>query len=1009
MKVKAYYEDFQSAHVNTCPRRSYFVPYHDRDSALAGNRNRSRRLMSLNGNWSFGYYTNIHRVPQAAVSPAARLDGFDTMPVPACWQFHGYDQFQYLNCRFPIPCDPPFVPTDNPVGVYAKDVTLTGVGDGQHRFLVLEGVNSAYYLYVNGEFVGYSSVSHCASEFDLTAYLKEGVNRIVLLVLKWSVGTYLECQDQWRLSGIFRDVYLLTRPVGGLEDVTITQEIDPDYAGATIRIDLQSLCPDQMELTLLDPAGEELATQFADEEGRASFRVEQPALWNAETPKLYTLLTHYRGEYTAHSIGLRRISVDDGVFKINGRGVKLKGVNRHDFCKETGPVLTYEQLKQDVLRIKRYNFNAVRTAHYPNDPRFLELCDTYGLYVLAEADLEAHGFLAAGENPAAYSLEMRNLVLDRMDGLVIPAKNHGCVIGWSVGNESGYGSNLKFAMDRIRELDGSRPVHYEGASIAMKNMAYPPEPDIISFMYPSPQFCEEFLRQNKEDKRPILLCEYAHAMGNSGGDTAAYQQIFQSHPRLMGGFIWEWRDHGVQTEKGLCHGGDVDPDRINDGSFCIDGLMDSHNRPHSSLLEAKAVFAPFKVDEVDSAQGEFAVTNLLDFTYLSRFECCFELTRYGKVIQSGSLGVLAIAPGETKPLHIDYTLPLEGECYIRILFRLMGDAPYAKSGHEVGSVQFPLPVEPVILGREEPFPLPEVEEGEQGYTIIANGRRYEFSSLYGGLTGIWLGGTPLLHHSAKWQLFRAPTDNDRDVVDTWRVAGYDRLMTRCEFCHLTPTEGWVEITARLVLAAPGALPLFRMTTVYRFFGDGSVQVDATLTGKEDLPFLPRLGLELHLPGDYNRLSYYGLGPGENYCDRHTAAYMGEFSATVTELMENNLVPQHCGNRLVRFARLETEKGTGLAVWQPSGLNLSALPYTPQELDGATHSHRLPQSNQTVLHLDGKVSGVGTAACGPALPLPYQVDSRRQEVSFTLKPVDANDRVLKSYVNQLVAQKEAERN
>jgi len=996
VEVKKYFEDHHQFRVNTCPHRSYYIPYESAESALAGIREDSSRFLSLNGTWHFAYYTNLYRVPEEAISPRARLSSFGTITVPSCWQLEGYDTCQYLNTRFPFPIDPPYVPTDNPVGVYVKELSIENVNDGQHRYLVFEGVDNAFYLFVNGVFVGYSSSSHATSEFDCTAYLRDGNNRIAVLVLKWSVTSYLECQDKWRLSGIFRDVYMLTRPAGGLQDIRIDTVISDDYKTATVSLKAETLCPEQTVVTLYDPQGEILNKQLLSAEGTASFVVEDPALWNSESPKLYTILTSCNGEVTSHPFGIRKVAIVDGVFKLNGRPIKLKGVNRHDFCKEHGPALTYDQLKQDVLRMKRFNINAVRTSHYPNDPRFYELCDQYGLYILAEADVEAHGFGYGEQNPVANSIEFRDLVLDRMDSLVISHIHHPSIILWSVGNEASYGSNFRFALQRIRELDPTRPTHYERAAEQMKNWVYPPDTDVVSFMYATPEFCQEFLQNNPEDKRPLVLCEYAHAMGNSGGGLQDYQMLFESDPRLMGGFIWEWRDHGIQTNDGLCYGGDFG-EEIHDGNFCIDGLLDADNQPHTSLQEAKAVFAPFHVQEDNLRTGDFFVTNLLDFTYLSRFVCDYEVTRFGKVVESGCVGVLPIAPKQCEKIHVPYTIPEDGECYVRLIFRLLGDAPYAPADTEVGSCQFKLPVAVRAPEVSLSFDLPTVENVGTDTVILANGCRFVFSRIYGTVAQISCLHQELLTGPATIQIYRAPTDNDKEINRQWELWSYDRLQARCQGTDISVAEDHIIIQATLSLAAAGQWPIFTAQTLYRFYGDGSMKMECDWYGKADTPYLPRLGWELHLPTQYDQFRYYGFGPYENYCDRMAAAYVGDFSSSVVDMLENNLKPQHCGNRYGYLCRLTDRNGVGLAVWQPNGMNFSALPYTPAQLKTSTHNHQLPQSQQTVLHLDGMISGVGTASCGHPLPVKYQVSAQQQHFEFMLKPITKDDSVWLHYL------------
>ncbi len=1001
VEVKKYYEDYQGFRVNTCPHHAYMIPYDSRESALQGNRNRSGRFTLLNGTWSFAYYTNIHRVPQSIVSTSARLSSFETIRVPSCWQLQGYDAPQYINTGFPFPCDPPYVPADNPVGVYARDIEIADAQDGQHRFLVLEGVDNAFYLYVNGEFVGYSSISHCTSEFNLTPYLKSGTNRIVILVLKWSVSSYLECQDKWRLSGIFRDVYLLTRNPGGIRDLTVDTKLANDYKSAQVLVHAETLCPTQTRVQLLDEQGKSLWEGMLSPEGTACFTVEHPALWTDQSPNLYTLITEFNGEYTVHKVGFRHIEIQDGVFKLNGRPIVLKGVNRHDICKDTGYTVTYEQMKQDVLRMKRYNINAVRTAHYPNDPRFYELCDQYGLYVLAEADLEAHGFMFTDKNPVATSLEFRNMVLDRMDALVRPLYNHPSILIWSAGNESDYGANLRFALQRIRELDDSRPTHYERAAAAMdyENMVYPPDPDIISFMYSTPDFCKEFIKRNPEDKRPFLLCEYAHAMGNSGGGLNEYRELFESHPRMLGGFIWEWRDHGLMTPHGLCYGGDFGESE-HDGNFCVDGLLDSFDQPHASLLEAKAIYAPFEVQEDNAATGDFYITNLSDFSYLSRYECCYEVTRFGKVIQSGSMGVLPIPPRQCEKVHFDYTCPADGDCFVRIIFRLFGDTTYGKSGDEVGCAQFALSTPVLRPEIDLAFDAPQTEENGQDLIFSANGCRFIYSRLYGTITEMECLHQPLLLAPMSLQFFRAPLDNDCQILPAWLKEGYHKLQSRCIGTTVNNYPDHIAVTAQLHLACPALAPCLHAETTYCFYGDGSVTFTCHIKPlKENLPYFARMGLQWILPSEFDRFRYYGLGPNENYRDRKFAAYAGNFAYRVEEEETacRHLRPQSYGNRMGTLCRLTNHDGVGVAVWQPDGMEFSACRHTPQELYAARHNYDLPISTHTVLHLDGKQSGVGTASCGPALAEKDQVSPMADTFGFTFKPITKEDSVWLNYL------------
>ncbi len=991
---------------NREPAAATSMPYADAETAQAGERGASPFFRLLNGQWQFSYWPAPHAVP-GGIERDDYAGEWDSVTVPGNWQRQGYGRPQYTNIAYPYPVDPPFVPDDNPVGVYQKTWTLPETWKGRQVFLHFEGVDSAFTVWLNGRDIGYSQGSHLPSEFNLTAALRPGENRLTVQVYQWSDGSYLEDQDQWRLSGIFRDVSLIARPPVSIRDVRLRTVFGESFADAALEIVAavrnlgQVNSENTVRAVLRDTAGREVAAQTvgtaalgAGEETSltASLAVSQPKLWSAEEPNLYTLLLTLQDEagktltVERFAVGFRQIETQRGRLLVNGTPITLCGVNRHDTHPDLGHVTPRAHMLRDIVLMKQHNINCVRTSHYPNDPYWLDLCDEYGLYVVDEADLEAHGFGLDGGDWSELSKtpDWREAYVDRAERLVQRDKNHPSVIIWSLGNESGYGPNHHAMIDAIRALD-PRPIHYESAGGTEDYAGL----DMVSKMYTDvPGLIAE--GQKTDDPRPFFLCEYAHAMGNGPGSLKEYWETIDRYPRLLGGCVWEWADHGIRqwTADGrewFAYGGDFG-DTPNDGNFCIDGLCSPDRVPHPALLELKKVTAPVVAEAEDLAAGTVRVRSRYDFSTLGHLAAFWRLVQGGKTVQSGTLALPEIKPGAEAVLTVPYTLPKFGDAWLDITFSLASDTLWATRGHEIAWAQFALPTEaapasPLALSE---MPALTVAEEERSFTVTGENFRLEFDRSSGVLTDWKYQDTPLLVSGPMLSVWRAPTDNDVRPSAAWRKAGLDRLTSR------TVSVTWeqadrqrVLVTAQTRLAAVSQRPAFAVSFCYTVYGSGDVLLETLVTPLVELPPLPRLGVELMLAAGFDQFTWDGLGPHESYPDRRESVKRGVYSGTVAEQFQNYIRPQENGNKSdVRWAALTDRRGLGLLVTGQPLLSVSVHHYTAQDLTAAKHTYDLTPRPETILHLDYAQSGLGSQSCGPG-PLPeYLLPS--SEVRFTVR-------------------------
>ena len=979
MQFPHYHEDISHLHVNTLPNRAYFIPHAERDSALTGVRVCSDRLTMLSGDWNFGYYDSILDLPEDLFAPEAAPD---TIPVPSVWQCHGYDRHHYTNARFPIPYDPPHVPWDNPCGLYTRTFDWAAE-QGETATLHFEGVDSCLYVWVNKQFVGYSQVAHSTSAFDVTAFVREGENHIAVLVLKWCDGTYFEDQDKFRQSGIFRDVYLLRRSESHLTDYFVHTDLADDFSSADVRVEVEKTGNAPVAWQLLD--AEEQVIAEGESAGDITFHLDNPHLWSSEDPYLYTLLMHCGGEWIAETIGVRKICIENGVVKVNGVAIKFKGVNRHDSDPLVGSAVGEVEMLRDLRVMREHNINAIRTSHYPNAPEFLKMCDEYGFYVIDESDMECHGVVCIGMptflesyNALANDPTYEEVFVDRVQRCVIRDKNRPCVVLWSMGNEGGTGCNIDAALKWTKNYDPSRLTHYERAS-------FPPEGqeinkhdlDTYSRMYASVEEMDRQFAEKSIDK-PYILCEYCHAMGNGPGDLEDYFQCFHRHAGHSGGFIWEWCDHAIYTgrtpdgRKKYFYGGDFG-ETLHDDNFCMDGLVYPDRTPHTGLIEYKNVLRPARVVAADVEKGLFTLWNTLDFTNLKdAIRMVYTVRQNGQDVYTAHVPaeLLDIAPHARREIALPLPEGLTAPYAVHFSeYLLMPDA-LVPAGHLVGEDE---------AGRQE-YAAPAMAESTASVTVKETPRcliltgenfRYVYNKTTAAFDEMVYGGRALLTHPMGWNIWRAPTDNDRNIANKWRDEHYHFRYGRGYAPTLTQQDGGWLIEADLAIVTAYLPAVVRGKLQWLVKPNGEIALACDAERREQDPFLPRFGLRLFLPKAMDRITYFGYGPYESYIDKRRSSFRGLYSAKVSDLHEDYLKPQENGSHYDCTMVQAADAETTLQVTGES-FSFSASPYTQEELTKKKHNFELEKCDSTVLCVDAYQSGIGSNSCGPALAEAYRV-------------------------------------
>lgn len=1147
MIIPRHYENLHILHENTMPERNYYIPAEKAYNSPLDARDHSDRVQFLNGTWKFRYYDSIYNLQDEFYSEGYDVSGFDDIPVPSVWQMHGYDYHQYTNVRYPFAFDPPYVPKDNPCGAYVTDFDYDQNEDAPLAHLNFEGVDSCFYVWLNGRYVGYSQVSHSTSEFDITEFIRNGSNRLCVLVLKWCDGSYLEDQDKFRMSGIFRDVYILKRSEGAVYDYFIRTSCDDikDPTEAKVNIDFTAFtgysrvedrfsskpetgvdkCADSnidIEVTILDAddnicssgcVKHEICAQGdantnADEGKTAAsssnitLSIDSPVLWNAEKPYLYTVIIRCAGEVITDRIGVREITIENKIVYINGMPIKFHGVNRHDSDPVTGFTISREQIIRDMSLMKQHNVNAIRTSHYPNVPYFYDFCDEYGFYVIDEADIEAHGpselfysdnswenKAARWNEPIANNPEFCESILDRIRRCVIRDKNRASVVIWSMGNESAYGVTFEEALAWVKSYDSSRLTHYESAQYTDGKRKYDySNLDLYSRMYPSISEMAEYI--DGDGDKPYILCEYCHAMGNGPGDLEDYFQFFDTHETTCGGFVWEWCDHAIYRGKAAngkdmyAYGGDSD-ETIHDGNFCMDGLVYPDRRPHTGLLEFKNINRPVRITGYDETNGVLTLHNYMDFTDIRDYlTMSYEVTCDGQVIASGNIDVPSVAPHGDGTISLRLIMEMQNliqnlsaingsdnsdssisdDCssvaerfddkacindmiphraFLRVIYKAAVGSAFVKEGDVLGfdEVELGSPkqntgeildktsdlnkaqdlTEQDLTAQDTTSAPLHISESDTEFVISGSNFEYTFDKNTGNFAGIVVDGQELLSAPCDKTIWRAPTDNDRNIKNEWFRAHYDMVSERTYETSCIIKNDLAVITCTSCLSAPTVQPVLRINAEWTVSAEGTITAGLHVTKNPEFPVLPRFGARMVLRKDMRNVNYIGMGPYESYIDKHHASWHGAFSASIDEMHEDYIMPQENGSHFdcsyvqisAPGANDEADKNSSdknnsagsssyqsicntqtastiaattahsISVTSAVPFSMNASPYTAEELTNAAHNYELPESNKSVLCIDYRQNGIGSNSCGPELDEKYRFDEDEWEFGFTM--------------------------
>ena len=1008
MIVPRYYENLNVLHENTMPARAYFIPASKRMDNLVEHREESDRMQLLNGTWKFQYFNSIYDVQESFFEKDYDTENFDEIQVPSVWQMAGYDTHQYTNIRYPFPFDPPYVPQDIPCGTYAHTFVYHKDENAPKAFLNFEGVDSCFYVWINGSYVGYSQVSHMTSEFDITDLLRDGENSIAVLVMKWCDGSYLEDQDKFRMSGIFRDVYILKRPKQAISDYHIKTRIEDMLA--KVEIEMKFYSPLNVKISIEDRNGAVVALGSIAEEGTAVLEIASPELWNTENPYLYKLILETENEVIVDHIALRKIEIKDQVIYLNGQKIKFRGVNRHDSDPVTGFTINLEQITTDLTLMKQHNFNAIRSSHYPNAPFFYEMCDKYGFMVIDEADIEAHGpFMIYRKEDTDYNRFKRwnemiaddpaweEAIVDRVKLMVERDKNRFCIVMWSMGNESAYGCNFEKALEWTKNFDPDRITQYESARYRNYDETYDySNLDVYSRMYPALSEIQEYL--DKDGSKPFLLVEYCHSMGNGPGDFEDYFQMIQDNDKMCGGFVWEWCDHAIAhgtAENGktiYAYGGDHG-EEIHDGNFCMDGLVYPDRTVHTGLLEYKNVYRPARVISYNKESGELVLHNYMDFDDLKDYvKISYELTQDGLVISKGILPEFSVAPHGEGKTNLKINVPENGKCYLKLIYHLKKELPLLDEDHILGFDEIEVSKEDTKCKLAEKW-IPktvvdsELQVNENDTQIHIKGREFAYTidkrtALF---TEMKFAGREYLNHPMELNIWRAPTDNDMYIKAEWKKAQYDKAYTRAYTTEVVQGKHGVKITSHASVVAETVQKILDVTITWKIEAAGKIDADIAVTKDDEFPDLPRFGVRMFLDKKISAVRYFGMGPQESYCDKHQAASHGLYRADVGDLHEDYIRPQENGSHYdCEYVELNNSR-YGIVVSAENAFSFNASYYTQEELEKKTHNYELIESDSVVFCVDYALNGIGSNSCGPVVLEQYRFDDVLFRFQFTLIP------------------------
>ena len=1000
--LNEYHEDISKLHVNMMKRRSYYIPFVDTNEALTvKDRNKQNNFFSLNGKWKFNYFNSLQLIKE--VNDINEINFPTTMEVPSVWQVNGYDYNQYTNVKYPIPYNPPFVPKDNPCAVYQKEFDFKISPEKYDYNINFEGVDSCFYFWINGTFVGYSQISHSISEFDITPLLVNGKNTITVLVLKWYDGTYFEDQDKFRMSGIFRDVYILKRAKSRILDYKVIPTINVLDKEGKISVEILSTIGNpNIKYTLINPNNDKISSGNI-ENNNLQIDIKDIELWSAESPSLYTLLLETENEVIKERIGMREVKIENAVLKINNVPIKLKGVNHHDSSPTKGYVVTYDDLILDLKLMKECNINSIRASHYPKSPIFYELCDEYGFYVMNEADIETHGVVELygkgyldNYNMIADDKTYENVIIDRIDSSIVPFKNRSCIFMWSLGNESGFGVNFESGAKYAKELDTTRPVHYEGAYYASKERKNDfSNLDVISRMYPSLEEIEDYFK-NGIDK-PFILCEYAHAMGNGPGGLIEYDDLIQNHDEFAGAYVWEWCDHAIliheseDGKKAYGYGGDFGEEN-HDGNFCVDGLVYPDRKPHTGLLEYKNINRPIRALEFDQANKKVKLKNMLNFTNANEvLDINYKVLLDGEVILVDKLILESLNPQEEKWYKLNISELPVGIITILIESSIKYDHSLYKKGTILGHDQFIIKNEATNI--ESVNKLTQITNDEEKLNVeesinkikITNSRlTYVYNKNTGTFEFIESLGEVFIDNPLEFVIWRSPTDNDRKIKNDWIEAGFNQITTYVYNTEIKEYSNKLEIVSFLSLIPPYREKVVDVTVTWTIYPCGLINCNIEANKNMKTPYLPRFGVELKLNKSYENVNYFGFGPYENYIDKNSSCYLGRFNSKVSEMHEDYIKPQENGSHhFCREVSINNNSGK-LYILSENDFAFNASHFSIYQLTNTSHNFDLNEENFTYLIVDYKQSGIGSNSCGPDLPEEYRLNEEKFSYNFYLK-------------------------
>lgn len=1012
------WENHQIDGINRMPARAHFLTFQSKEKALLNNNRYTHAFKNLNGVWKFMFLDAPEYSPEGFFNSDFDVTKMDDITVPGNWQLQGYGKMHYSDLWYNFPINPPYVPTENPTGIYKRTFFVEESYRDKKIIIRFCGVDSAYHLWINGKEVGYSKVARNESEFDITDIIRVGEeNDVTVRVYQWSDGTYLEDQDMWWESGIFRDVELIGVPKDGINDYKVIADLDDEYKNGIFKVEVFLRTTKEVNVTFeLVDAGENtvFTKTVVAKEGKACIDevIADVNHWTAETPYLYKLFMTVEDdgqivEVIPQNVGFRNIRLNGETFLVNGVAIKFKGVNRHDYSPQNGRVVSREEIEKDIILMKQFNINAIRTSHYPNSYYLYDLCDEYGMYLIAETDLECHGFELTGDYKWITDDPSWELAyISRMTRMIERDKNHPAIIFWSLGNESAFGCNFRKMTDVAHEMDPTRLVHYEG-DFDVESA------DVYSTMYTwienpkKPYLMKDIIEKSK---KPHVHCEYCHAMGNGPGNLKDYQDLVYAHDKLQGGFVWEWFDHGIESftesgEKYYRYGGDFGDDPSNK-DFCIDGLIMPDRTPSPGLYEYKKVIEPITTTAVDIQKGIINLLSRYDFANLDRFNLVYKVMEDDVILQTGFMAVPSIEARANKDITLPYDLSAikvkpGAHYYVNISYQLREDTSYASSGHELATAQFELPLykEGIVV---RPEGILNVEKEHTTLHVKGANFSLDFNLVNGNLMNIVRDGMQVLSKGPRLTLWRAPISNDMEIIDKLKKVYFLHLEHEVVMNIDYHMEGNIlKVEVDTINSTTNSAWHFKTKYVYTVCpsGDILIDVEGTPSGRVDLApdMLPRIGVSMHLDKSMEHVRYFGMGPGENYADSKEAAQMGLYANTVDGLFTNYVIPQENGNHMgCKWVSMTNDRGMGLLASTEGDFNFSASWYEDKDLDDAKHTCDLVKRDYIVFNVDYKQNALGTNSCGQWQLDKYRAKFEDFKLSFRLTPFN-NKEVLDKHL------------